>query len=194
MFLSRTPPTELPFDFAALRRHCRVTSSLDDEALKLYAWAAIRQGEFITNRVWAQCEWTGELDTFPAGIIQIPKSPCTELTRITYKDANLTEHTLDETAYRFMPSSLEWDGGRPFAGISSLGEWPAGENITITFKAGWPGQSLPEELKNWIFIKVSGKYEQREDLASATRKIAIPFPRNFADGLLDPYYLPKVRR
>lgn len=192
MFLTRTQkPSALPFELALLKKHCRVSTSLDDAILEFYAWAAIRQGEFDTNRVWVESVWTAELDEFPRGVIEIPLSPCTGVTSITYIDADGETQTLDPAGYRVRPSSLEWDGGRPYALIASIGAWPVGSSVCITFKAGWEAQDLPEEMVQWTLIKVSSRYEQREDLASATRKIAIGFPRNFADALLDSYYLPK---
>ena len=192
MFLSAaTPPSALPFELEALKSHCRVEDPAEDAILELYAWAAIRQGEFATNRVWVQTEYKGELDFFPVGILEIPRSPCTEIVKITYVDENGVDQELLRESFIFRPSSLEWDGGRAFATIEPVGAWPVGTKVAFVFKSGWKEKTLPKELVQWIFIKVSGKFEQREDIASATRKIAIGFPRNFADALLDNYYMPK---
>lgn len=194
MILSRAQPTELPFSLANLKRHCRIDASFtaDDEILTMYAWAAVRNGEFITNRVWAGSEWSMTLEEFPLfNVISVPRSPCGGVISISYVDDNEIEQAVDPAAYRFTASSFEWDGGLPFGFIRASAGWPSGSNVTVKFMSGWPQGELPEELVQWSFIKISSKYEQREDLASAARKIAIGFPRNFADGLLDPWYLPK---
>lgn len=192
MFLRCTAPAaELPFSLEDLKLHCRVDHDDDDSILQLYARAAIRQGEFECNRVWQNSVWEGSISTFPSGPIEIPRSPCTELISIKFVDDAQTLQTLSPDAYDFFPSSLEWDGGRPFAYVAPVSEWPAGSNVTLELRMGWPQDKFPDDLKEWIFIKVSSHYEQREDLASATRKISIEFPRHFASSLLDPYYLPR---
>jgi len=195
MFLVRTPPTTLPFEMAGLKLHCRVDAEeiRDDVILDMYAWAAIKAGEFSSNRVWVESDWTGEIDAFPRGTmpIVIPKSPCTAVSGISYVDAGGVDQVLDTSAYRFLPSSLESDGGRPYASIEPVTEWPSGTTVKVSFSAGWSKDIFPKELVQWTFVKVSSHYEQREDLASATRKIAIAFPRHFVDSLLDRFYLPR---
>lgn len=193
MFLSRTQPTELPFEFAALKQHCRVDADYanDDVILTMYAWAAIRQGEFESNRVWVESEWTGELISFPLRVIEIPKSPCTGIVSIEYTDSSGARQSLPDAEYVVSRSSLVSDGGRPYAMLTPVTAWPQGANVDITFKAGWSKDTFPQDLMEWIFVKVSSHYEQREDLASATRKIAIPFHRHFMDSVLDAYYLPR---
>ena len=175
-----------------LRLHCHIDEgdSDDDAILTLYSWAAIRQGEFESNRVWLDSGWTGKMDSFPVGPIEIPKSPCTAISSITYTAGDGTESAFYE--YSFSPSSLQWDGGNPYARVypQSSG-WQEGSGVTLTFRAGWSSALFPQDLTQWILVKVAAKFEQREDLASATRKIAIPFPRHFADSLLDAWYLPK---
>ncbi|MDL2315647.1 phage gp6-like head-tail connector protein [Desulfovibrio sp. OttesenSCG-928-A18] len=193
MFLTRTQPTELPFEFAELKQHCRVDADYtdDDAILEMYAWAAIKQGEFSSNRVWVESEWTGELTSFPRRVIEIPKSPCTEVSSIGFMNAAGARQTVPDSEYVVSPSSLVSGGGRPYAMVTPVAAWPQGSNVDITFKAGWAKGSFPRDLMEWVFVKVSSHYEQREDLASATRKIAIAFPRHFVDSLLDAYYLPR---
>jgi uncharacterized phiE125 gp8 family phage protein len=194
MFLTCTAPaTTLPFGMETLRLHCRIDEddATQDDVLDVYAWAAVGQGEFETNRAWLDSEWTVTFDEFPMGntAIVIPKSPCTEIVSVTYEDESYTETAF--TDYRFTPSSLQSNGGQLFAELKPIGVWPADANVKITFRAGWPIDKFPKQLVQWILVKVSGKFEQREDLASATRKIAIPFPRHFIDSLLDAYYIPR---
>jgi uncharacterized phiE125 gp8 family phage protein len=175
-----------------LRLHCRIDEddARDDSVLTLYAWASIRQGEFETNRVWLDSQWTMTVENFPQGAIVIPKSPCTEVSGIVYVNDAGSESGFAE--YSFAPSSQQWDGGRPYAVITPDAAWPEKvAGVTVTFRAGWLAGIFPQDLAQWILVKVAGRYEQREDLASATRKVAIPFPRHFADSLLDTWYLPK---
>lgn len=195
MILTRTPATELPFTFEDLKRHCRIDASFiaDDAILLMYAWAVVRNGEFLTNRIWSECAFTGTIDVRPevGASITIPKSPCKVLSAITYANGNGDENTLETYLYRLLPSSFEWDGGRPYAKVEVAGEWPLSDRYTFSFKAGWPGTSLPQQMQQWCFVKVSSYYEQKEDLASATRKVVAGLDRSFIDSLLDPYYLPK---
>lgn len=185
--------TTLPFELAMLKQHCRVDSDYtdDDGILEMYAWAAIRQGEFETNRVWVQSQWRLDSGAPISVAVEIPKSPATALTSVVSIDRQGAEHPVSVDGYRFMPSALDWDGGMPFAVVSPVGGWPEHRSLRFGFDAGWPGEAFPEELVQWLFVKVAGKYEQREDIASASRKLAVPFPRHFADSLLDHYYLPR---
>jgi uncharacterized phiE125 gp8 family phage protein len=192
VILSCTGPAEsLPFDMSLLRLHCRIDEDDNsyDSILELYARAAIRQGEFETNRVWQNSRWTGKLNSFPTGAIMIPKSPCTGVSSIVYVATGGTE--MDFSEFFFFPSSLEWGGGMPYAEVRPESGWPQGTDVTVTFQAGWPDDEFPSDMAQWLLVKVAGKFEQREDLASATRKIAIPFPRHFVDSLLDAWYLPR---
>jgi uncharacterized phiE125 gp8 family phage protein len=188
-----TPASALPFSMDLLRLQCRIDEDddRDDPVLTLYAWAAVRQGEFETNRVWLDSGWEMALEQFPGGTLVIPKTPCTEVTGITYTDSAGDRVQVSTDAYSFRPSPLVWDGGDSYAEIRPAQAWPAGTDVIVEFKAGWPADSFPQDMVQWMLVKVAGKFEQREDLASATRKIAIAFPRHFADSLLDPWYLPR---
>lgn len=192
MLLNRAPQINLPFSLEDLKTHCRVDIDYigDDNILEMYAWAAIGHGEFMSNRVWIDGSWKGILNVFPSGEITIPKTPCVSIQKITYIDSKGDIQNF--TDYIFYPSSIVPGSGSSYASISPVTEWPLNASkVEISFNAGWPIDSFPQDLMQWIFVKVSSYYEQREDLASATRKIAIEFPRHFVDSLLDKYYLPR---
>jgi hypothetical protein len=216
MFLVCTQKaSDLPFSMEVLRLHCRIDpdDDRDDAILRNYAWSVIRQGEFATNRIWLDSVWRAELPCFPdsanagcfAGYAEnwpvfnlakrsiiIKLTPCTKINSITYKNASDAEVSF--AGFAFKSSSLTWDGGRTYAEIelpAGTDAWPVGTDVIIDFRAGWPAAFFPEEFVTWILTKASGHFEQREDLASATRKMAIPMQRSFTDGFLDAYYLPK---
>lgn len=201
MLLRRISGPILPVRFDVIKRHCRVDSdwTLDDNLIMLYAMAAVRHGESLTGRVWGLSLF--ELETEANGNkIVLPRSPVLSVSKVSFKGESEEELFTD---FSFMPSTILPDSN-PFrdvgeddpwlAYIESL-SWPS-STLKISFSAGWeepydPGiqspLAFPEDLAQWIVVKISSHYEQREDLASATRKMAIGFPRDFADSMLDPY-------
>jgi len=212
----REKPATLPIPLETIKLHCRVDDDKDDDVLNIYAWGAIQQGEFLTNRVWSESLFTRTIDKFPRHTfprhmdvitrhtgtidkfprhtdeITITKSPCTKVNKIEYVDPAGDTQVLDPGKYSFTGTSLEWEkSNRPYAVVSPVTRWPRGRNVTIDFLAGFPAGQLPEDLVQWAIITIAGKFDQRESLASASRKIAVSMPRVFHDGLLDRWYLPR---
>lgn len=196
MRLRRLSIQGLPFALADLKVHCRIDAGYtgDDALITRYAWAAIKNGQNITLKTWVQTEYElvieGEEKT-STGEILLPVSPATEIVSVSYSGA---EGQVVNPEYAFTPSTiipnsnprLEVSARDPWDAILQC-EWPGYSALTVTFKAGWPEPDFPEEFIQWLFVKIAGKYEQREDIASASRKMAVEFPADFADNLLNPY-------
>jgi len=71
-------------------------------------------------------------------------------------------------------------------------EWPSDVRdernaVTIQYVSGY--STCPEEIKNWIKMRVADMYENREGL---TPEQIYRIPRTYIDGILDPYTIPTI--
>lgn len=185
--LNRKIIEPLPFDMEVIKNHCRIDADFtgDNSLLELYAEAIVDRGEDLSNRRWRLSEYAMEIENPIRIEYEIPITPCNEIVEVAAIKDGVSEIITD---YRFRPSAKTIDGGRPYATISGI--WFGAESVSIKFMSGWEKGTLPKVFEYWVALRVASMYEQRETIASATRKIAIELPRSFGDGLLDGWYLP----
>lgn len=178
---------ELPFDLEIIKNHCRIDADFpgDDSLLELYAEALVDRGEALTNRRWRLSEYTMKIENPAKDEYEIPITPCNQIIAVEVVRGGTSEIVLD---YAFRPSANIPDGGRAYATIS--GSFIGADSLLIKFIAGWDKDSIPKAFVYWVSLRAASMYEQRETIASATRKIAIELPRTFGDGLLDNWYIP----
>ena len=75
-------------------------------------------------------------------------------------------------------------------GILTLHEgFPEGESVRVTVYAGWAAETLPDDIKAWLRVRVASLYEQRENHIVGVGTTHMP--RSFVDSLLDPYIVPE---
>ena len=79
------------------------------------------------------------------------------------------------------------------------GEWPDDVRneqnaVTIQYVSGYTSATtpVPEEIKTWIKMRASQMYEFREPLLEISGRNLVEMPRDFVNGLLDPYILNTV--
>ena len=181
----------MPITVEMAKLHSRqdAEDTTDDMLFKILIQAAVEHGEHLTQRRFVEGTFELQLMRFPScGNITLPMPPVSEIVEITYRD-------LDKSIQTFPVDGYELLGDNNAAYVLPINSWPSGETRPkVVFKAGYPldgdgKPTTPKAIVNWLLQKVTGRFDQREDLAAATRKIAIKFPRDQVDGLLDRYTL-----
>lgn len=168
-----TAPTDRPVSLAEAYEHLRVgTSPTDASLIATMLDAAI--SHIDAKRGWlgiALCPQTWELvlDDFPDcdGEIKLPFPPLIQVVSIKYRDASLTEQTLD-------PASYMVDTDRePGWVVPGEDGWPeVGETINavrVRFSCGWAmdggspeAWTGPASIRAAIRLMLSDLYENRQ--------------------------------
>lgn len=180
-----TPPAVEPVSLATAKKYLRVDHAEDDELIGILITAARLAAEHQTGRVFAPSAWRIVEPAFPAGGLPLGLNVCPvqSITSVTYKNAAgspvpLSGHTLwpDEYAPAVLP---------PTAGWPATAQAP--DAVTIDVVAGFT--VVPTPVVQWMLLRIGTAYENREGLIDGRLQ---PLPRDFADGLLDPYRVVRV--
>ncbi len=181
-------PTVEPVTGIEAKGHARIDTAADDIVIDRFIREAREEAEGETKRAIMTQTWELALALFPAEIV-VPLPPLQSVTSIKYIDTDGAEQTLAATEYEIDAFS-EPARIRPAYGKS----WPSTRDVynavKIRFVAGYAGAAdvtppVPEGIKAWILIRFASKYENRE--ATVLGQTVAEIPRNFIDGLLDPY-------
>lgn len=175
-------PASEPITLAEAKLHLRVDST-DDDTLITGLIVAARQGaEQITGRALMAQTWELALDEFK-DVIRLQKAPLTSITSIKYVDTIGTLQTLGTDAY------LLDDHSEPARIMPAYGtSWPSARRqpnaVLIRFVAGYANAAVvPQELKQWMLLRIGMLYEQRESVAAGVTLTEVPY----VDRLLDAY-------
>lgn len=185
-----TRPTAEPVSLETAKAHCKVTHTDEDALIAALIVSARREVENRTRRQIMTATYDLTLDAWPLEIA-LPRPPLQSVESITYMDTDGETRTLGAERYVVMNDS----DSVPAQIVPADGEvWPATKArpgaVVIRFMAGWTtADDVPEELKQWILLRVSGLFEHREDVAKQGE--VEPVGR-YVDSLLDAYTIPEV--
>jgi uncharacterized phiE125 gp8 family phage protein len=189
-----TPPTTEPVTIAEakLSPSFRVSVSGDDAQIGSLITAARELGEAITKRAFMPTTFEYVLDEFPYSRgwlrqssfeIALPCPPLISVTSIKHIDSNGVEQTLAPTEYVVDTNS---EPGRVYLAYGK--SWPSLRDtpnaIRIRYVAGYAG-AVPEAIKTWIKMRAGTMYDNPQAIVVGSTVMSIP--RDFIDGLLDPY-------
>jgi uncharacterized phiE125 gp8 family phage protein len=202
-----TPPVIRPVSLAEAKAFCRVTHDLDDAMIDAMIAAAVAACEQITGRALVEQTLELVLDEFPRLSIMemnrgesslwdrivLPAPPLLVVESIQYVDVEGAEQAMVSGAYTVSNAS---DFCKAFIVPAYGTTWPATRDVPgavrVRFVAGWPASegspttaTTPDAIRQWILCRVSGLYAQREAVVIGQAVAAMP--RDFLDGLLDPY-------
>lgn len=180
-----TPPAVEPVSLATAKKYLRVDHADDDDLIQILISAARQAAEHETGRIFGTSSWRIVELCFPdRGLpLGLNLSPVQSITSITYKDKAGTEQTLQD--YTLWPDDCAPAILPPPAGWPALGShWWA---VTIEVVAGFAVVPLP--VVQWMLLRIGTAYENREALIDGRLQ---EMPRNFVNGLLDPYRVVRV--
>ena len=134
--------------------------------------------------------------------IWLPRPPLQTIRWVKYIDVNGNQQTVDPTLYqvdtagepgRVKPTYLNWwqptrnDFNavqiRYYAGYTPISGSPLPVNYLYA--------NLPEGIRQWMRVRIAQLYKNREALV-IVRGSLLDIPRDFVDGLLDPYVIGRL--
>lgn len=200
------PGTE-PLALADVKNYLRVDSDLtqDDTLIALLIGAARRYAEHYTGRSFISQGWKLTMDSFPGyGITGAPwgvtyshprqavlleKGPVISVDSIVY--TGMDGSTVTVTTPAAPDYAIDLTGAMPRITPGFGKVWPIPlpqiGAVAINYTAGYgaTAASVPEGIRQWMLMRVSSLYENREEVAILGRGKVEALP--FVDSLLDPY-------
>lgn len=181
------PPDEYPLTIEDAAMQARVDSEDEDVLAELTRKlaAATAACETHTRRRFMPATVEAKFDGFPCGPIVLEKLPVRSITSVTYIDGSGNAQTLSPSLYQ--AATGEDDG---FITPAYGTDWPTTKagtfgTVTVTFESGYADQdSVPEDIKEAIRLRLGGFYRNREDVVTGTIATALPAA---VESLLAPY-------
>ena len=189
--------TSEPITLAEAKAHLYVDDTYKDDYISALITVAREKAENMCNRSFVRQQWQLTMDDFPDGAIILEKaSPlATEATAVlvTYYNTSVALTTMASTDY------VVDERSEPAIIVTSTalgGDWPDTNEqlnaVTVTYFTGLASATdTPAPVKQWMKIRIAQMYEFREPILPDRSQMAI-MPRDFVDGLLDEYMLPKI--
>lgn len=192
-----TGPGKLAVTLGELKAAARVENELEDGLLYNWLIAAIDQAQALTSRQLINATWRTYFDCFPSEAndygeyaLELEWSPVVSITAVKYVDPNGALQTLDPASYR-----LDAIGQRGRVVLADTASWPSIASrmnaVYVDYVAGYGVEpdNVPERIRQWIILQVSTRREFREAMAE---RAPSPLPRDFVDGLIDRYTVPRL--
>lgn len=174
-----------PVTLDGAKAHARVDIDDDDALITAMISAARQQAENKTGRVICKSTWEWVFQAPLSDPVEVPLlSPCYGCAGVT-----VGGEPLSVDAYSFFPSSGGINEAPLFATFGPLAGFPTVGEVVVTLTAGWPLAAIPDVIKQWILVRVTSLYEQRESFTVGAN--FNEFGRDFVDGLLDPFVIPR---
>lgn len=173
-----------PVTLEEAKLHARV--DIDDDNLLITSMikAARQHAERKTGRVLRASTWSwGVAPNGP--VLQVPVAPCSECTSILVDGVEV-----NTGLYSFTPSGSGGNEAPLLARLELLPDFPIGESVTVNLVAGWAEDNTPDAIKQWMLVRVSTLYGQRESFVAGVNVNELG--HSFVDALLDPFIIPKV--
>lgn len=198
-------PSAEPVTRAEAKNHLRVDSDLtsDDTLIDMLISAARRYAEAYCGRSFITQKWRLVLDAFPGpSLLGVPagtsyslpghavlleKGHVLSVDQIQYQDMAGAWQTMASTDY---VAELSGDLARitpVFGKIWPTPTLPQIGAVRIDYTAGYGAAAtdVPEGIRQWILLRLTTMYENREEIAVLNRGKVEALP--FVDSLLDPY-------
>lgn len=172
-----TGPAVEPVEVSEVKLHSRIDTDADDAKIAVLIKAAREFLESVTNRQFITATYTLTMDRFPGGDdIELPIAPLQSVESIKYLDASGNQQTLSGTAY---DAVIHDDGyGHVYVdrsvGWPSVGDYRNAVEIIYTCGHGDTAATVPERIKQAIYLLVAHWYEHREAVVVGTISSELP--------------------
>ena len=184
-----TSPTAEPVSLTEAKDHLRVTTTDDDTYISALITVARKYIEEANSISVINQTWDYWLNWFPDEI-ELPRSPLSSITSITYTDTDGAEQTLATSVYTVDSDSLP---GRVYEAFNQ--SWPTTraipKAIKIRFVGGYSAAAsgVPSNLTQAILLMIGHWYESREPIVVGTITSEIPLA---AKALMAPYKMVQI--
>lgn len=171
-----TAPAELPVSLEDVKGHLRVSHDDDDTLISALMQAAVDHLDGwsgVLGRCLIEQEWTVSSWAFGYRIMRLPFPDVSEAS-IVYRDNQDAEQDLEPDQF-----SVKQDGRGSYLWFEDTFLAPSvfdrPDAVTVTFKAGYgDAESVPQALKQAIFLMIGHWYENREAVSAGVAMQAMP--------------------
>ena len=190
MLVQKVAPTQTDIDailsLASTKKFLRIVDNEEDETIKENILSAISEAEGLTNRQFAKATYELYLPNFPRGNFKFPKNPINEIISIEYMDLNGNYQTLDVSTYYLYK---QYEVGKiEFEEYPNVQIKQHKKAVRITFTCGYSESEFPQDLRQYLRVKVSTLFEFREGIVSGT----IISKTNHVDSIIEKYKIRSV--
>lgn len=171
---------------AEIKAHLRVDGNSEDALLVGLINAATSHAEAHTGTAIAQAQMVKKLPCFGNSGLT---APLISVDSVQYVDDDGATQTLSSAVYSAVGL---WTSGNPnlmpYLTLAYNQDWPSTraipEAVTVTYTAGYPSVSLPDDIRAAICLLVGHLYENREETIVGVPITSIPMG---FEALLSPY-------
>lgn len=184
-----TAPSGYPVRMDEARMQARLDTADEDALLEIYLAQLVEAAQHRTGRALLTQTWELTLDAFPDWEISVPLPPLQAVVSIKYDDTAGVEQTLASADYKVDTASA------PGRIVPAYGKsWPSTLDqiaaVRVRFTAGYgAAETVPAAIRHWILARLATYAAFREQLAE---RQTLELPRDFTDGLLDPYRIVSI--
>lgn len=176
--IQKVAPTATILSLADVKDAMHIVHTDEDTLIQAYIDLAIEQAELYTNRQLAPATYELLNDELLTDF-RLPKNPIQSITSVEYMDDTGVYQVFSADEYY-----LYEDAGVGYIHFDTLPSYMDHKQaIKITFVSGY--ENVPESIINWMRIKVSTMYENRESLVIGVSVSDIG--NNLVDKLLESY-------
>ena len=205
-----TAPAKEPVTTADLKQWARIFVDEDDQLVTTLIKAARSYLETKLRRSLITQTWAKSLDAFPgptltglpylrpfsipSNAIVLERPPVQQIVSIQYLSLSGVIKTLtagtdyvDLTAGGTQRSDFPLRITPPFGKVWPADVMPQIGAVTVTYKAGYgdDATNIPPDILNWLLLRASTLYENREECVVGTRITVAELP--YVDSLIDPW-------
>ena len=179
-FVLKTPPAIEPIGLDEVKAHSRIDLTEDDLLIQGQILAVRQMIERIYDIAIITQTWTMYLDWLPYDTIEVFKRPLQSVTSVKYIDSAGVTQTIANNLYM-----VDLNSRPPRIVRVQDASWPSVQTrpsaVAVEFVAGYGDkrQDVPQNLIQYLMIKVADFYENRESYSEAKLQ-----KFDFADNLI----------
>lgn len=171
--------SEEPLTFEDAKKHLNLDDDEDQELVEELIAVAREEVEQLTGRQLVAATLEAYFDRFP-WLIELSRSPVTEVVSIKYVAPDRTEQTVDPA--RYLVDAV----AEPARILPAPGQcWPqtacVPNAVIVQFKAGDVAADVPASIRQWMKLRIGTLYAHRESVLAGVKPETLPF----VDRLLD---------
>lgn len=156
-----TGPTLEPLTLEEVRLQIRFPSTREDTLIAGWITAARQAFEHATGRQLLEATHERELQTYPAGVIELPHPPLLEVVSVITLDADGAEQILTAGTDYVVDQPTGDFAAR--GSVRAIGSWPTSGPVRVRYRAGYgtAATDVPALASAALFMRVATLHKYR---------------------------------